>query len=91
MATCVPVKDLRDTATFLRLVEESRDPITVTKNGYDKFVAIKSEDYQDLCDRAAANDLMARMLIAEQERATNDHIDAHEALTSLKARHGSKR
>jgi prevent-host-death family protein len=91
MSTCVPVKDLRNTAAFLRIVEESKSPITVTKNGYDKFVAIRSEDYRELCDQAAASDLMARMLIAEQERARNDHVDASEALATLRAYHGSNR
>ena len=42
MPKCVPIKDIRDTAAFSELVEKSPEPITVTKNGYDQFVVIRS-------------------------------------------------
>ena len=45
MATCVPIKDMRDTAQFLKLVQESDEPITVTKNGYSELVVMRAEDY----------------------------------------------
>ena len=45
MPTAVPVRDLKNTAAFARLVDESPEPITVTKNGYDKFVAMRRQDY----------------------------------------------
>ena len=44
MPTAVPIRDLKNTAAFARLVDESPEPITVTKNGYDKFVAMRSQD-----------------------------------------------
>ena len=45
MAVCVPVRDMKDTAAFAKLVKESPEPITVTKNGYSEFVVMRSEDY----------------------------------------------
>lgn len=45
MPVCVPIKDMRDTAKFSELVESTPGPITVTKNGYSKFVVMRSVDY----------------------------------------------
>jgi len=45
MPICIPIKDLRDTAAFDAMVESSPTPITVTKNGYDRFVCVKSSDF----------------------------------------------
>ena len=46
MPKCVPIKDLRDTVAFDSLVESSATPITITKNGYDRFVCIRSADFE---------------------------------------------
>ena len=43
MQTCVPVKDLKDTASFARRVEQASGPITVTKNGYEVFYALRPD------------------------------------------------
>ena len=88
MPKCVPIKDMRDTVAFARMVETSPEPVTVTKNGYDLFVALRSEDYDRLClDRARAQ-LLERMLIAERERAEGNLVDAHEAVARLRQQHG---
>ena len=41
MPICVPVRDMKDTATFTALVESERD-VTVTKNGYEAMTSIAS-------------------------------------------------
>ena len=48
MPTCVPVKALRDTAAFVELVRAAPEPVTVTKNGYDEFMCVRSADYRQL-------------------------------------------
>lgn len=88
MPICVPIKDIRDTAAFSELVETSSEPITVTKNGYDQFVVIRSRDYDELRELQAKNQIMERMLIAERERATNMRSDARESISSLRAQYG---
>lgn len=88
MPSCVPVKDLRNTSAFLELVKNSADPITVTKNGYDEIVALRSKDYDELCHQVAQNRLLERMLIAEHERAEGKHVNAKEAISDIKARYG---
>ncbi len=88
MATCVPIKDLRDTAAFDELVASSKTPITVTKNGYDRFVCIRSEDFERMQQSAAEAKLMARMQIAEYERKNGLAVDAFEALEKLGEKYG---
>ena len=87
MATCVPIKDLRDTAAFDELVEKSPTPITVTKNGYDRFVCVRSDEFSRMQQSAAEAKLMARMQIAEYEREHNLSRDAFEVFEELGEKH----
>ncbi|MBQ9002895.1 MAG: type II toxin-antitoxin system Phd/YefM family antitoxin [Eggerthellaceae bacterium] len=88
MPTCVPVKDLRDTAAFVELVKASPEPITVTKNGYDEFVCVRSADYRRLEQAQARADLLARIAIAERERAQGDGVDAFEDIKAARLAYG---
>lgn len=88
MATCVPIRDLRDTATFDAMMEASTTPVTVTKNGYDRFVCIRSADFERYEQADARARLLERMLLAEKERAAGRAVDAREALSQLKVQHG---
>lgn len=88
MATCVPIRDLRDTAAFDALIEASATPITVTKNGYDRFVCIRSADFERWEQADIRARLLERMLLAEEERTAGTSIDARTALTELRERYG---
>lgn len=84
MATCVPIKDLRDTAAFDAMVEASPTPITVTKNGYDRFVCVKSADFNRWEQADARAALLERIMIAERERSEGLSVDAFEATAALR-------
>lgn len=88
MPVCVPITDMRDTAKFSELVQTTPGPVTVTKNGYSKFVVMRSEDYDALVAEQARARLLARMAVAEQERHNGTSRDAFEVLDDLEARHG---
>ena len=88
MATCVPIRDLRDTAAFDAMIEASAAPVTVTKNGYDRFVCIRSADFERYEQADARARLLEHMLLAEEERAAGRAVDAREALSRLRAQHG---
>lgn len=88
MPVCVPIKDMRDTAKFSELVETTPGPVTVTKNGYSKFVVLLSEDYDLMVQEQAKARLMARIAVAERERAAGMARDAFEALDDLEAKYG---
>lgn len=88
MPKCVPIKDLRDTAAFDELVANSSEPITVTKNGYDRFTCVKSEDFREWEQAEARVHLLERMLISERERAAGDGEDAFEVSDRLREKYG---
>lgn len=88
MPTCVPIKDMRDTAKFSALVESSAGPVTVTKNGYSKFVVMRAEDYDQLEEERSKAELMARIATAEHERAEGVGSDAFESVAALRKRYG---
>ena len=88
MPVCVPIKDMRDTAKFSELVETTPGPVTVTKNGSSKFVVLRSEDYDLMVQEQAKARLMARIAVAERERAAGTARDAFEALDDLEAKYG---
>lgn len=86
MPTCVPIKDLRDTAAFDAMVENSPTPITATKNGYDRFVCVKSSEFSKWEQADARARLLERITIAEHERTEGQGADAFEVLDSMKER-----
>ena len=87
MPTCVPIKDLRDTAAFDAMVESSAKPITVTKNGYDRFVCVKSSEFSRWEQADARARLLERIMIAEHERVEGKSVDAFEVLDSLRGKY----
>lgn len=74
MATSVPIRDVRDTAAFSSLVDESGD-VLVTRNGYPAFHALSDEEYRRLSQGSARARLLERLLIAERESAAGDGVD----------------
>ena len=88
MPVCVPVKDMRDTSRFAELVEASAGPVTVTKNGYSKFVVMRSEDYDRIEADLAKARLMERIVIAERERHEGAAKDAFDSLSAIEAKYG---
>lgn len=88
MTSCVPIKELRDTAAFDELVASSPSPIIVTKNGYDRFVCVKSADFNRWEQADARARLLERIVISERERTEGSGADAFEATASLRAKYG---
>ena len=91
MPICVPIKDLRDTAAFDEKVMTSPEPITVTKNGYDRFTCVKSSDFRRWESADARAALLERIMVSERERAAGLSIDAFESAASLREKYGLHR
>jgi PHD/YefM family antitoxin component YafN of YafNO toxin-antitoxin module len=70
------------------MVSNSRSPIIVTKNGYDRFVCMKSSDFSRLEQADARARLLERIMISEHERAEGASTDAFEATDSLRKKYG---
>lgn len=89
MPTCVPIRDMKDTASFTQLVEEASGPVTVTKNGYDAFVVMKTGDYEALQQELAQARLLARMTQAEAEYAAGQYADGCAFTERIRAEYGA--
>lgn len=48
MTVCVPIKYLKNTATFSKLVESLPDPAIVMRNGWESFVVMTVEEWDAL-------------------------------------------
>ncbi len=84
----VPIENLRDATAFYEIVARSSTPILVTKNGYDRFVCIKSSDFNKLEQADARARLLERIMISEHERTEGLGTDAFEVIKDLKAKYG---
>ena len=73
-ATCVPMKELKNTAEFTDTVQNAAGPVLVTKNGREAFVALSMSGYEALC--------------AEADIAAGRVTDAREVSAGLRAKYG---
>ncbi len=46
MPKIVPIRELKNTASISKFVEESNEPVFVTKNGYGSMVIMSMEVYE---------------------------------------------
>lgn len=88
MPTCVPIRDMKNTAAFTALVEEAPTPITVTRNGYDAFVVMRSEDYEALQMELARARLLSRVSQAEAEYGAGSFADGKEFTARMRGKYG---
>lgn len=87
MAICVPVRDMKNTASFTELVQNERE-VTVTKNGYDAIHCLSNEEYALLQDEALRARLLSRILLAESEIEEGKFVDVDEFTASLRQEYG---
>lgn len=87
-ATCVPIKDLKNTSEFSDTVRSASGPVVVTKNGREAFVAMSPSCYESLCAEAARAGLYQAIDVAEQDIAQGRVSDAREVSASLRAAYG---
>ena len=87
MPVCVPVRDMKDTATFASLVERERD-VTVTRNGYSAMHCLSNEEYEAQREEVAKARLLSRILLAETEIAAGDCADYSSFSDTMRQRYG---
>ena len=88
MAVCVPVRDMKDTAAFAKLVRESSEPITVTKNGYSEFVVMRAEDYDLMREEVAKARLLRVLADADRSYDEGDYADGPAFVSSMREKYG---
>ena len=88
MPKTVPIRDLKDTAAFARLVEDSNAPVTVTRNGYDAFVVMRSSDYDTMREELAKAKLLQIVSGADRDFGEGNYVDGEQFVHDLRSRYG---
>ena len=82
----VPIRNLKDTAGFLAYVLEDAEPVMVTKNGEEAFVAMRPAAYEKMRMRGVRAELL-EMLIQDDEDIANgrNYVDLDTAMEEIHA------
>ncbi len=87
MPVCVPVRDMKNTSSFVSLVQKERD-VTVTKNGYSAIHCLCEEEYKLLKEERAKAKLLSRIMLAEEERKNGETVDYDSFAASIREEYG---
>ena len=83
MLHCIPIRDLKNTAEISRLCQSAKEPITITKNGYDDMVIMSAKAYNKIRPYCVYEKLME----AEDDIAEGRVSDAFASLQKLREKH----
>ena len=79
MPQCIPIRDLKNTAEISQMCQRSKEPITITKNGYDDMVIMSAKMY----DKMRLYSVYEKLLEAEDDIAQGRVSDAVKIRTIL--------
>ena len=88
MPRCIPIKEIKNTTEFARIVEESPEPVIVTRNGREAFAAMSIELLDAMRMERARAELYR--LLDEAEEASRDGrvVDARDSIKRTRDRYG---
>lgn len=86
MPKIVPIRELKNTASISKFVEESNEPVFVTKNGYGSMVLMSMEVYEREFARNQVIDLINDS-IKEYEKSGELH-DGPMFINEMKTKYG---
>jgi prevent-host-death family protein len=84
MTQCIPIRDLKNTAEVSQMCRKSREPIFITKNGYEDMVIMSAEVYEKI----RLYTVYEKLMEAEADIAAGKVMDAKDSLRKLRAKHG---
>lgn len=88
MPICVPIKDLKDTSKFTNTVLSATEPVVVTKNGKESFIAMSPAQYEGLRLEAARSRLYQILDDREAQITAGNVHEAEQTADYLKTRYG---
>lgn len=88
MPKIIPINELKNTASISKMVEESDEPIFVTKNGYGSMVVMSLNVFEREVYRNRVVDLINESL--EDLHDESKWIDGFHLLNELKQKYGRK-
>ncbi|QVK19007.1 type II toxin-antitoxin system Phd/YefM family antitoxin [Mycoplasmatota bacterium] len=86
MPQIIPIRELKNTASISKLVNESKEPIFVTKNGYGSMVMMSMEVYEKEIVKANAANLINNSL--EEVKNGAEVIDGAMFLNEMATKYG---
>ena len=88
MPRCIPIKQIKDTTEFARIVEESPEPVIVTRNGREAFAAMSIELLDAMRMERARAELYRLLDEAEEDSRAGRVVDARESMKRTRERYG---
>ncbi len=86
MPHIVPIKELKNTATISKLVEESNEPVFVTKNGYGSMVLMSMDVYEKEFARNQTIELINESI--KDYKKTGNFVNGPMFIQEMKAKYG---
>ena len=71
----VPIRNLKDTSGFLAFVLEDAEPVMVTKNGEEAFVAMRPAAYEKMRLRGVRAELLEMLIQDDEDIANGNYVD----------------
>jgi len=84
MPQSIPIQDLKNTAKISQLCQRSKEPITITQNGYDDMVIMSAKLY----NRMRPYCVFEKLMEAEDDIAEGHVSDAYASLQRLREKRG---
>ncbi len=88
MPRCIPIKEIKNTTEFARIVEESPEPVIVTRNGREAFAAMSIELLDAMRMECARAELYRLLDEAEEDFQAGRVVDARESIQRTRDRYG---
>lgn len=82
----LPVNELKNTASIMKICQESPVPIVITKNGYGEAVMMSVKLYEEMFAKIQAAALINAALKEVEEGASS--IDGKEFFDSMRNKYG---
>jgi len=88
MPKIIPINELKNTASIAKFVEESNEPVFITKNGYGSMVLMSIEVYE----REIAKNQIVRLINESLKDLDQDDLksDGPLFISEMKTRYGKK-
>jgi len=86
MPKIIPIRELKNTASISKYVEETNEPVFITKNGYGSMVIMSIEVYEKEIAKRQMIELINDSL--KDIDKTDQKIDGTLFLNEMKAKYG---
>ena len=82
--TAIPISDLKNTSAVAALCRESREPVLVTKNGYEEMVIVSPAAWREAVSAMAQNQLYREIARGEAAMRAGEVVDYGEDTAQLR-------